>query len=206
MSYTPQTWTNGSAGGTPISAARLTVMETGIEDADTRITTIEDAYEKTSGVYSFNPAAMDPTARAMNSANQAIYRRVWGAGTISSVRFRVATQSGNVAVAFYSNTTSGGINIPNARLATTGSVACPATGASTTVALDVSLAVTAGMWVCFVADNTTATFVVNSCFPLGSTENLGDGTCYEEGSAFPPPATATPLAAVRRMPLIRGVA
>lgn len=41
MAYTPQTWTNGSAGGTPLSAARLTHMENGIEDADTRVTAVE---------------------------------------------------------------------------------------------------------------------------------------------------------------------
>jgi hypothetical protein len=41
VAYSPQTWTDGSAGGTPISAARLTVMETGIEDADTRLTSLE---------------------------------------------------------------------------------------------------------------------------------------------------------------------
>lgn len=31
--YTPQTWTNGAAGGTPLSAARLTTMEQGIQYA-----------------------------------------------------------------------------------------------------------------------------------------------------------------------------
>lgn len=35
MSYTPQTWNNGSGGGTPVSAARLGVMETGIQGAHT---------------------------------------------------------------------------------------------------------------------------------------------------------------------------
>lgn len=41
MAYTPQTWVDGSGGGTPISAARLNFMETGIDDADTRITAVE---------------------------------------------------------------------------------------------------------------------------------------------------------------------
>lgn len=41
MSYTPQTWADGSGGGTPLSAARLNYMETGIDDADTRVTAIE---------------------------------------------------------------------------------------------------------------------------------------------------------------------
>ena len=39
MPYTPQTWADGAAGGTPLSAARLGYIESGIEaaalDADT---------------------------------------------------------------------------------------------------------------------------------------------------------------------------
>ena len=31
--YAPQTWTNGAGGGTPLSAARLTVVENGIREA-----------------------------------------------------------------------------------------------------------------------------------------------------------------------------
>lgn len=40
MAYAPQTWTNDDP-ATPLSAARLTVMETGIEDADNRATSLE---------------------------------------------------------------------------------------------------------------------------------------------------------------------
>ena len=35
MAYTPNTWADGAAGGTPITAAKLTAMETGIADAHT---------------------------------------------------------------------------------------------------------------------------------------------------------------------------
>jgi hypothetical protein len=38
MAYSPQLWIDGAAGGTPITAARLGYIETGINDADTRIT------------------------------------------------------------------------------------------------------------------------------------------------------------------------
>lgn len=34
MAYTKQTWTDGSGGGTPLSAARMTVIENGIKAAD----------------------------------------------------------------------------------------------------------------------------------------------------------------------------
>lgn len=40
MPYSPQTWTNGAAGGTPLSAARLTVMENGIAAAATATLTV----------------------------------------------------------------------------------------------------------------------------------------------------------------------
>lgn len=43
MSYTPQTWADGSGGGTPLSAARLSHMEAGIEDADTRLSSLTKA-------------------------------------------------------------------------------------------------------------------------------------------------------------------
>jgi hypothetical protein len=33
VAYSPQTWTNGPAGGTPLSADRLTHIETGIDEA-----------------------------------------------------------------------------------------------------------------------------------------------------------------------------
>ncbi len=39
MVYSKQTWVNGSGGGTPLSAARLTVMEDGIEAADLHVRT-----------------------------------------------------------------------------------------------------------------------------------------------------------------------
>lgn len=41
MAYTPQTWTDGLGGGTPLSASRFTYMEAGVEDADNRLTQLE---------------------------------------------------------------------------------------------------------------------------------------------------------------------
>lgn len=41
MAYTPQGWADGSSGGTPITAARLTHIEDGVEDADTRLDAVE---------------------------------------------------------------------------------------------------------------------------------------------------------------------
>lgn len=41
MAYTQQTWANDAVGGTLLSADRLTHMEVGIEDVDTRLATVE---------------------------------------------------------------------------------------------------------------------------------------------------------------------
>ena len=41
MSYTKQTWTNGSAGGTPRNATRLNYQEDGIKEASDRLDVLE---------------------------------------------------------------------------------------------------------------------------------------------------------------------
>jgi hypothetical protein len=41
VAYDPQTWSNGESGGTPLSATRLNHIESGIDDADTRLATVE---------------------------------------------------------------------------------------------------------------------------------------------------------------------
>ena len=43
MGYTQQSWVDGAAGATPINATRLNHIEAGIEDADNRITDLENA-------------------------------------------------------------------------------------------------------------------------------------------------------------------
>lgn len=37
MAYTKQTWVDGSAGGTPVSAARLNHIEQGVADVDQQV-------------------------------------------------------------------------------------------------------------------------------------------------------------------------
>lgn len=39
MTYSKQTWTDGAGGGTPLSAARLTHMEDGIEEVQNDVDT-----------------------------------------------------------------------------------------------------------------------------------------------------------------------
>jgi hypothetical protein len=43
MSYTPQSWIDGPSGGTPVNAARLGHMESGISDASSRLGVVEAA-------------------------------------------------------------------------------------------------------------------------------------------------------------------
>ena len=40
--FTPQTWVDGSGGGTPITAAALNRLEAGVESMDDRVTALED--------------------------------------------------------------------------------------------------------------------------------------------------------------------
>lgn len=40
--FTPTTWVDGSAGGTPITAAQLNRVEAGVESMDDRVTALED--------------------------------------------------------------------------------------------------------------------------------------------------------------------
>lgn len=40
--YTPNSWVDGSGGGTPITASRLNNIEAGVESMDDRVTALED--------------------------------------------------------------------------------------------------------------------------------------------------------------------
>lgn len=58
MPYTPQTWADGPEGGTPLSATRLNHMESGIEDADTRITGVESRSAQVEAIIKSGAAAV----------------------------------------------------------------------------------------------------------------------------------------------------
>lgn len=155
--------------------------------------------------FSFPPLANDPTVRAVNTVSEAVYVRLVGAGTFANVAIRVGTASGNICAGVYLDTIVGGVHQPGARVATTGSVACPASG-SATIALDGSVTVTHGShWFAFSADNVTATFVVQNALPMTEIV-IFPGNCYVQATAFPLPNPAASLSAAgRRFPLMRGV-
>lgn len=92
------------------------------------------------------------TNRASGASNRGHRAAVTipAACTITGVRLSVVTQSGNISVALY--------NSSDARVATSGAVACPGTG-SQAVAFSAGYAAAAGRyWVALSVDNTTAAF------------------------------------------------
>lgn len=130
-----------------------------------------------------------PLAWASNTAviaNTVYYLRVLAGHTAaaSKVRIRVATSTGNVAVAAYGG---GSLSVASAsRLATSGSVACPAIGVAD-VSFTAAADITTGDWLCIGAD-AAASFgrVGGGADP--SVNTWGEGTSYRE-VVYPPPAT-----------------
>jgi parallel beta-helix repeat protein len=125
-------------------------------------------------------------AITVGSANTTRFYRVIEGGIITKIRINVSVQSGNIAVAVYANTGLGLAAAPGTRLATTGSIACPATGVQD-VSLGSTVTVAIGDWLAIGADNITATF-------LGIT-GAGDGnlSAGQAGSqaTFPPASGPT---------------
>jgi hypothetical protein len=127
------------------------------------------------------------------AANTAVYLRVRDGGVINFIGFLVVVSSGNVSVAAYRNTGLGRAAVPGARLATSGSVACPAIGYAT-LALDVPAALRPGDWLAISANNATATF--KTLLAAQGDSDLGLGRMLRQGTAHPCPSTAAPSAAV----------
>ena len=120
-------------------------------------------------------------------ANQAWFLRCFGGGHITKIGLQVGVQSGNLCVGVYSPTGSGRAAAPGARKATSGSVACPATGYQE-VALTAAVDVLQGDFLAIVADNATATF--GRLSTAGSTTAIANGLCAFQSAAFPLPDPA----------------
>lgn len=149
------------------------------------------------------PFTIDPrNASGSNAltANQTTYSRVTGGKTISKIAIRVQTASGNIAVAVYDTVGSAETAKPNARQATSGAVACPATGRAE-ISLGVAVAQSPGWFYALSADNATATFQRAANGVAG----LSDGFQWAEG-VHPPPATATAGLASALSHIMTGVA
>lgn len=146
------------------------------------------------------------SAQVWATANAARYIRVIGSGTITKIAMDVSVQSGNICVAVYRRTGSGLSAKPGARVATSGSVACPAVGYAE-VSLGGSIALYDGDYLAMSVDNTTASFRGLSG-PSGVSGGMASGYSWDQGTAFPLPATATTGASgsASRIPLLIGVA
>lgn len=138
------------------------------------------------------PATMDPRLIAftggVGTANRAYYHRVTGGGTITKIGLYVANSSGNICVSVYGNSGTGRASMPGNRVATSGSVACPAVGYAE-ISLGASVNVSSGdFWFAVSIDNATATLAT-----AGTAGQAIQGMSAWQDSAFPCPATATPL-------------
>ena len=154
------------------------------------------------------PVSVDPVlataVQAWPAANRALYFRTIGGGTITGIGLYVGTSSGNIAVGVFSPSGDGRSAVPAARKATSGSVACPATGYSS-VSLGGSVTVEPGDFLALVCDNTTASFLAFWNNAVAS--DIYAGRSYQQNTAMPLPATAGSLTAVNsRVYLLVGVA
>jgi hypothetical protein len=121
-------------------------------------------------------------------ANHCHYNRVYRGGTVSQIRLRVGTSSGNIAVAVFNTTGSGVTAAPSARQQTSGAVVCPASG-TVSVALGGSVTVLHGLhWFALSSSTIVATFTHNGTIVAGWT----NGVNAAQSAAHPPPATAAP--------------
>lgn len=137
------------------------------------------------GIVRLLHSGMSNVAQSVGSANTTRFYRVLEGGTITKVRCLVAVSSGNICVAAYSNTGSGLTAKPGTRLATSGSIACPAAGIQD-ISLGASVSLSTGDWLAIGADNSTATF--------NGFSGLADSTLSAGMAGFEVvfPASATP--------------
>lgn len=147
-----------------------------------------------------------PVRRFRNStqtltATRTYYGRVHGGGSVSvsHLHFEVATSAGNVSVATYDTSSTARSAVPNSRQATSGAVACPATGGGS-VSLGATVTVVTGQsW--FAISNSGGCVLVGAQTPTSS--NMGLGIAYQQ-STHPAPSTAGTLTAIMGVPLLVG--
>lgn len=132
--------------------------------------------------------------------NRAVYVRVIKGGTISKLGIFVGTSSGNVSVGVYSNTGAGTSARPASRQATSGAVACPATGFQE-ISLGATVTVAEGDWFALSCDNITTTFYRQ----LGAGINAFPFLNCKQATGHPLPTSTASLAAEDRPFIIVGI-
>jgi hypothetical protein len=147
----------------------------------------------------------------MSNSNQAAFVRWHGAGVITAIAVQVIVSSGNICAAVYAPTGGTGLNNglgrdagPGARKATTGSIACPASGFAS-LSLGGSIRIDPGDWMGFSADNTSATFIMIDDGGSGLVSDTFKGLRYYKG-VFTLPDPASPDGrAMLRFPFAIGI-
>lgn len=137
-------------------------------------------------ICSYDPASAGASA-GFGVANRTAYFRVSVGGPISKIGMDVVTQSGNVAVAAYRNSGAGRSAVPGARIATSGSVVCPAVGYQE-IALDVSVVLQPGDWLAVAADNAIVT--LRAAHGSAMSRLTAGRALYQD--AYPAPDPASP--------------
>jgi hypothetical protein len=111
---------------------------------------------------------------AFSSANRAYFMRLNGSKTgATGFRIQVGIGSGNISIGIHSNSGTGASAVPTGTpRATTGAVACPASGPAPllTISGGGTFDAVEGDWIGFSCDNTTATFATGI--------NTGQSTMY----------------------------
>lgn len=128
-------------------------------------------------------------AYAPVAASQTRYMRLLTGGVpMSKVAVDVGVQSGNIAVAVYRNSGVGKAARPTGgRLATSGSVACPAVGYQE-IDLGATIVPQPGDWVAIATDNATVTLLASSSTTVSSRMARG-GSGMGTENVYPPPVT-----------------
>lgn len=136
------------------------------------------------------PITIDPTnvttALAWSLANRCLFMRVVGGGVIGHVMIQVGTASGNISIAAYANSGSGRGSTPGTRLATTGAIACPASGIASPV---LAATLSPGDWLAMSCDNVTATFRSSAGPTFGAATGPGGGKLLYGATMHPAPAS-----------------
>lgn len=135
-----------------------------------------------------------------HQANQGFWCRVNTPGTIRYITLHVLASSGNISVGLYRGSGVRDSAVPVSRVATSGSVTCPAVGIQN-VSIGGRQAVEVGDWLFLSCDNNVAKF---AGFP-GMDTDLAAGTSYRSLAAHPAPSIIPSLiSSTLKMPALNG--
>ena len=130
-------------------------------------------------------------------ANWGFAMRAYGSGLISKIALQIGTSAGDICVAHYANTGVGPNATPATRLATSGAVACPASGYRE-VALTVPTYVRTGDWLTVSFSSSSAT-AFGVAAPGSSIAN--NGLSWASNGSHPLPSSFAALSGDRQFRL-----